>query len=162
MYYGLVKQSHAIDMAKSVCDVFGPGKYGTAADYLIEIAIQETRLGLYLDPTPNGAGRGLTQIDQIAFDDIQRRAKKLNKSSIHHHWGIDLHRVKHDELDYNPLLALIYCRLFWLLIPEPIPATLQGRAEYWKKYYNTSAGKGTTQDYINNVRDFFATQTLHR
>ncbi|MBJ3579628.1 hypothetical protein JGC46_23410, partial [Salmonella enterica subsp. enterica serovar Derby] len=39
-----------------------------------------------------------------------------------------------------------------LAVPESIPATRVERASYWKKYYNTSAGKGTPQDYINKCQ----------
>ena len=36
------------------------------------------------------------------------------------------------------------------LTPDPIPDSLEDQAAYWKKNYNTSAGAGTAQQFINN------------
>ena len=37
-------------------------------------------------------------------------------------------------------------------IPAAIPSNLQSQGWYWKKYYNTVAGKGTVTKFINDVR----------
>jgi len=43
--------------------------------------------------------------------------------------------------------------LKYKLIPELIPNSLDERATYWKKYYNSEAGKGTMKHYLE-MNDF--------
>lgn len=47
-------------------------------------------------------------------------------------------------------LAMLFCRLHYLRCPGPIPATEGQRAAYWKKHYNTTAGKGTPEKYLSD------------
>lgn len=46
----------------------------------------------------------------------------------------------------------LFTRLFYRLIPEAILETIEGRAKYWKKYYNTVLGKGTVEHYLEMNR----------
>ena len=41
-------------------------------------------------------------------------------------------------------------RIHYLRVPEKLPEAndVEGLARYWKKYYNTSAGKGTEKDFM--------------
>jgi hypothetical protein len=34
-----------------------------------------------------------------------------------------------------------------------MPNTLEGRAKYWKQYYNSSQGAGSEEKYIETIRD---------
>ena len=34
-----------------------------------------------------------------------------------------------------------------------IPGDKQGQADYWKRFYNTSAGAGTPEDFLNTNAD---------
>ena len=43
---------------------------------------------------------------------------------------------------------MIFARLKYILIPETIPTTIEGRAKYWKKFYNSVDGKGTLDHYV--------------
>lgn len=63
------------------------------------------------------------------------------------------------ELAYNLKLAVIMCRVFFLRIEEPLPdyANIQALADYWKKYWNTSAGKGTTEEFIEHYYAYIKT-----
>ena len=151
-YYGLVNQAHALDMAQVICDVLGHGANGRAVQLMLETAAQETRLGFYRDPTPYRAGTGLCQIDEIAFHDIVARTNPRSRNLIREAFGIELGRLKYQELEFNPFLSLLFCRLHYLLVPAAIPVTLEDRAHYWKKYYNTVAGKGTPEEYVENAQ----------
>jgi hypothetical protein len=44
--------------------------------------------------------------------------------------------------------ACAMARIKYLRDPAPIPDTLQGQAEYWKRVYNTPAGSGTVEHYL--------------
>jgi hypothetical protein len=43
-------------------------------------------------------------------------------------------------------------RLFYAAIPEKLPdaGDVRGMAEYWKKFYNTRFGSGTTEEFVTN------------
>lgn len=148
--YGITRPEQAVQIAQDVCDVLGHGS-GFAVQLLVETACQETLLGQLRDPTPYGAGTGLCQIDRIAFEDIQRRTRPRYIKLIKEAFGIELALVEYRELEHSPLLAMIFCRLHYLLVPASIPRTLEERAMYWKVYYNTKAGKGEPEEYVRNA-----------
>jgi len=150
-HYGLTSKEHALTIVQSVCEVLGGGIISELM--LIETACAETKLGLYKDPTPNGAGRGLCQCDNIPFYDVIARTRSKHIKAVKNAFGINLYRVKHEQLNNNPLLAFIMCRLHYKLIPETFPLTTIGRARYWKTHYNTSAGKGTVEHFVDSVED---------
>ena len=150
-FYGLARKSHLRETVVEVCNALGHGANACAVDLMLETAAQETHCGQLRDSTPKGAGRGIFQIDPIAFNDICQRARSTDVSMVFNQFGVDIRLVRHDALDHSPLLSAVFCRLFYKLIPEPIPATLLERAAYWKKYYNTHLGDGSVGAYINNA-----------
>lgn len=154
--YGLVALAQVKQYAQAVCDVLGCGDQNAAVYLLCETAAAETRYGVYPDPTPNGAGRGLYQCDEIAFKDIQARAKQSDVSALKTAFDFDLRKVEWNDLNMSPLLATVFARLHYKLRPEAIPQTLAGRADYWKKFYNTAAGKGSAAEYLERVSHYKA------
>ena len=67
--------------------------------------------------------------------------------------------VMHVDLIADPKLCFIFCRLHYLLRPEEIPLSLRGRAEYWKQFYNSMAGKGTVRHYMDNANAYLYSLT---
>lgn len=57
------------------------------------------------------------------------------------------------ELTNNPWYAAAMCGIHFLRFKEPLPEAGEtlSQAEYWKKYYNTSEGKGTISGFLENV-----------
>jgi hypothetical protein len=151
-FYGLANEKQLREFVVVVCGVLGHGASGGAVDLLMETAAQETHCGQFRDPTPRGAGRGVFQMDLIAFNDIRNRARVADINMVIDNFGVDIRIVNHDALDHSPLLAAIFCRLFYKLLPSAIPSTMGERAHYWKRFYNTEVGKGTVSEYINNAR----------
>lgn len=151
MHYGLTHPHHAVDIVNAVCAVLGNGSNGCANLLMLETSQQETHLGEFEDPGDYTAGVGLCQADPIGFQDVQRRTRDHNLEAIKEAFGIDLLEVEHRELAYSPLLAFIVCRLHYKLRPERIPMDIHGRAEYWKKFYNSELGKGTVEEYVENA-----------
>ena len=47
-------------------------------------------------------------------------------------------------------LQAAFCRLHYRRVPSALPKedNLKAQAGYWKNYYNTNAGKGTTKHFI--------------
>lgn len=152
--YGLVSKAQVKHFAQAVCDVLGRGEQNSAVYLLCETAAVETQYGSYADPTPNGAGRGLMQCDEIAFRDVINRASAKDITSIKAAFDIDLKIVEWNDLNYSPLLAMIIARLHYKLRPGAIPQTVKGRAAYWKQYYNTVLGKGTVEHYLKSANQF--------
>lgn len=147
MYYGLIKKSHFEDMVMAVCDCLGHGKNKAAYNLIIETANTETNMGKTKDRSISN-GHGITQIDEICYIDILSRTKSADIEKIKECFDIDIELTTFNDLRYNPLLSAIFTRLKYKFVPEEIPSNKKGRAEYWKMYYNTLAGKGTTEHYL--------------
>ena len=153
MMYGLINQKHLDEMAEEVCECLGGGE--NAINLLLETAGAETNRGQTKDLSI-GAGMGITQIDRLPFLDIKDRLRQKDKEAVYNHFNIDTDLVKWEHLRYNPLLCLIFTRLKYKKVPEAIPTTEEGRAKYWKKYYNSIEGKGTIAHYVLSIKHFFA------
>jgi hypothetical protein len=149
LYYGLTSATQIKEIAREVTRALG----GNDAVYsqIVEIACVETQMGTYPDSHPEKWGVGVCQHDQINIDDLRLHAKQRDVDILMNEWGIDMLAIKLADLAYNPLLSIICCRLSLKRIPDPIPNDLYGRACYWKEYYNTRAGKGTTDKYLESV-----------
>lgn len=147
--YGIEDKEDALTIAERVISVFGGGT--KAVKLLLETACVETHLGTYPDRHPDRLGVGITQFDQIALDDLQQRVRVRHRRLLKSEFGYNLNDIKLADLANDATLAFALTRLKYLLVPEPIPSTRLGRAEYWKKYWNTSAGKGRVVDYLNDI-----------
>ncbi len=151
-YYGLdCYKDNMHTMANRICECLGGSR--DVEEMIIETAIVETHGGEYKDPT-HYAGMGLTKIDQVPFQDIKDRANESDVNKIFKAFSINIKHVDWVELRHNPFLALLFTRLFYKKIPEKIPNSIKARAFYWKKYYNSSLGKGTEEHYINTVTKY--------
>jgi len=146
--YGWTKNIY--DQAKAVIDCLGGGT--KAYNLIIETCATETALGRQYDGTIY-AGMGICQFDKLPFYRIRKKSMKY-KTKILRELGVDIGLVEWEHLRYNSFLSLLFCRLYYLAIKEPIPDTLEGRALYWKKYYNSYLGKGTPKHYKKMVARF--------
>lgn len=144
--YGYVDKDILYRYARVICDVIGHGVNNTAVNLIVETAITETGGGTIEDKT-DGAGMGVTQFDRFPFEDLRERSLRL-RVKIMKNLGVDITKVQWDDLRYNTFLSLLFTRLQYFPFSEEIPKTIEERANYWKKYYNTEAGKGTPQHYL--------------
>jgi hypothetical protein len=46
--------------------------------------------------------------------------------------------------------GVLMARLHYLRVAEPIPESAAGQAAYWKRHFNTVAGAGTVEQYLQN------------
>jgi len=151
LYYGLKSKEQAFALAKEVSDGLGSKNDTESELMLLGTACAETKLGTYPDNTPKTLGVGLCQHDQIGLDDIKQEGEQRHFDIIKKLWGYDILAIKLADLAEDPKLSFICCRLSYKRVPASIPKTTQGKAAYWKQYYNTEAGKGTEQHYIDAV-----------
>lgn len=132
--------------------------YSRAAEQLvIGTALTESSL-MFLQQIGRGPARGLFQMEPATHDDIWQRylSKKLDllndlKSLLIR--DMDLH----DQLRGNLFYAAAMCRIHYMRFKEPLPQANDwaGMAAYWKKYYNTPAGAGTVEGFLQKARPAF-------
>ena len=103
-----------------------------AVALLLGTAAVESDMGTYIRQIK---GRALSpfQIEEYTFDYLNNRYS-LNRGF--------------EELEWDLRLAIVVARLKYYSIPVALPKSLQGLAEYWKKYYNTASGSGTVEDFL--------------
>ena len=118
---------------------------------IFETACVESNCGEYIKQI-NGPACGIFQIEPNTAQDI---IDNYIKYRSRYKDIFDMLYIKTftlpQNLKYNLAFSVFMCRMFYMRIKESIPNTVEKRAEYWKKYYNTEQGKGTTTEYIRNV-----------
>ena len=130
--------------AKVIVDCLGGGN--DALFLILETASVESKLGGVNDRSLH-VGMGICQFDRFPFYDHKRRSMRFRKKIVEE-LGVDIKLIEWEDLRYNSFLSLLFCRLFYLNIQKPIPSSVEDRAGYWKKYYNTFLGKGTIEHYL--------------
>ena len=117
---------------------------------------QESRF-TYIDQIVSGPGPayGLWQMERPTHDDHWRWLSKYpalheKVESLLAEWPTKRHFQLHTNLSY----AAAMCRLHYYRVDEALPAAddIVGLGRYWKKYYNTVAGKGTVDQFCKNYR----------
>ena len=148
LYYGLVSRSHLDDHIEKVVGVLGGGE--PAKRLLKETAASETDYGLAIDKSWN-VGVGIMQFDPIGFEDVKERISPHFKDIVQREFGVIVYRTDLSDLRHSPLLSVIFARLKYKLVPSAIPNSIQGRAHYWKRWYNSYAGAGTIEHYLDSA-----------
>lgn len=139
--------------------LLGMGLYSREAMWLLlGTAAQESGLGRYVRQLGGGPALGIFQMEPGTFEDIVRHVlgrrlelrRRLMKVA-----GVD--GLRSGDLEFNLALAIGMARLHYWRVAEPIPGDLPGWARYWKRYYNTPAGKGTVEEFEGNFRRLLGT-----
>ena len=97
---------------------------------------------------------------KVAFNQVKSKLQKPGQSLYKYIKpfkkatnGIDLSQVKYEDLK-DDLLSIAFGRMYLLQrTATAIPGDKQGQADYWKRFYNTSAGAGTPEDFLNTNAD---------
>jgi hypothetical protein len=131
---------------------------------MIEIAIAESAR----DPGKHtnemsGDIKGVFQISDVAIEQTQkpeilpRTKKKLNGSgALVEPWDDQKNENIFVNLKMQAMAACLYTLyLYYERANKPSLETIEDRAAFWKKYYNTAADKdGTVEHYISAVNKF--------
>ena len=64
-----------------------------------------------------------------------------------------MRQTNKDLLESNIAYALIMCRLKYRRVPKKLPKTVEGMANYWKKYFNSDLGKGDLKEFIERYEN---------
>lgn len=106
-----------------------------------------------------GPARGLWQMEPATALDIFQnylQYKPILYERLCAIWlNLSLEQLIHpstEEMEYHlehyDDFAFVMARSHILRDPQPIPDTVEGQAAYWKRVYNTPAGKGTVEHYL--------------
>lgn len=127
-----------------------------AINLVLGTCAQESKMGTYVKQLEDGPALGIYQMEPNTFYDIidnYLKYKRTLLSKLMRVFNIDCIEDFHaDRLIYDLKFATIFCRIHYLRIAEKLPLSedIHGLAEYWKKYYNTSLGKGKINEFIDN------------
>lgn len=133
------------------------GLYSKAAENLLMgTAAQESRLGEYLVQLGNGPARGIFQMEKATEKDIWENYLKYKHNISATILKVTASPVPHttDEILWNLRYATAMTRIHYLRVKEKLPDhdDVEALARYWKKYYNTSLGRGTEEEFIKNYQ----------
>lgn len=124
-----------------------------AEDLLYGTVCAESLGGQYIKQAPSGPACGIFQMEPATARDIYANYLKYKPELKA---KIDSLRCEGLSLEENLIGNLFFaaamCRIHYLRVAEKIPSDLLGLAGYWKKYYNTSAGKGVPAKFIEEYK----------
>lgn len=137
-----------------------------AVNLLLGTAAVESELGTWLDQATPGPGPayGIYQMERPTLDDVWA---KIGEWPQLRHAAADLAvaaLAMHAQLAGNLYFATAMARLNYWRFPEPLPAAndVAGLAHYWKRRWNTTAGKGTVEGFQFRYRKYVHPQTGDR
>ena len=109
----------------------------------------------YIQQIGRGPARGFFQMEPVTHDDIWERYLSRQPALLNNLKALIMRDMDlHDQLRGNHFYAAAMCRIFYLRFKELLPEAgdWQGMAVYWKKYYNTHLGAGTTEGFLKKAR----------
>ncbi len=118
----------------------------TAVQLLLGTALVESGLGTYLVQHNNGPAKGIYQMEMASHDSLWEHylpyhpelSEKLSDLS------------PPGDLVGNLRYATAMCRIKYYRFPDALPKEddIEGIANYWKTFYNTSIGKGKVSKFV--------------
>lgn len=132
-------------------DLYSP----EAETLLVATACVESQCGVAIKQWPNGPALGIFQIEPDTYYDLLKNFLSYRSELKTKLMSLFCEGMTAEEnLTCNLMFQAAVCRLIYFRKPDKIPSTLEGLAVYWKKYYNTPAGKGTPQKFIEAYRRY--------
>lgn len=128
-----------------------------ATDLLMKTAAKESNFGTYLYQVGSGPAKGVFQIEPNTEKDIWLNFLRFNPvltGKIKTLTGVDGPNVSalEGDLRYQVIMArLVYYRV---AKPLPMPGDIEAQAHYWKQHYNTAAGAGTVEGFIEAAKKY--------
>ncbi len=144
-----ISDSAARNFAKNIIrptlDYLG-SRYGgvSVEQLLLGTALQESGGLKWRKQLGSGPALSYYQIEPATMNDRYRYSSVVRtKVDALRNGQSKLH-----ALQYNDKFATALARLIYYSKPGKIPNDINGQAAYWKKYYNTYGGAGTTSEYL--------------
>ena len=123
---------------------------------LLGTVAQETELAR-LAQSPSGPARGFFQIEPGCFDDLFKNF--LNSRIDLRDRALEFavpHCDLFDQVTWNLRFAAAIARLVYYRAPDYLPdaTDLPGLAAFYKRHWNTAAGKATEAEFIENFNRY--------
>lgn len=131
------------------------GAYSPAALSLVYgTACVESSCGEYIRQEPSGPALGIFQMELDTHQDIYENYLRYNPVLKEKVLKLFCQGMTVEQnLCSNLMYAAAMCRIHYLRFPGEIPQSVEGQAEYWKRFYNTGSGKGTVAGFIKAYRN---------
>jgi hypothetical protein len=113
---------------------------------LLGTACKESDCGRWLKQLGGGPALGIYQMEPATHNDLWENFLMYR--------DVPLKNSGAERMVGDLYYASAMCRFAYRRVPEPIPDTLPGQAQYWKHWYNTYLGAGTEEEYIAAWRRF--------
>ena len=151
-------------LIESTCSILGD-KYSApeAVELVLATGIVESRYE-YIRQMGDGPARSFwqvepaTAVDNLAHYLVHRSSlmKKCAEASLVDlkYWQIYDERVWAEILEKNIAAGIIHCRIKYWRVPKRMPNSIEGQADYWKKYYNTEGGAGDPEHFVESVKKY--------
>ena len=151
-----IKQMRSL--IKRTCSTMGK-KFASddAVELVLVTGIVESRYK-FLRQLKDGPARSYWQVEPATCVDNLVHYLKHRKSLIvrcaeasrvdSKYWQVYDEDIWGDILEKNIAAGIVHCRLKYWRVPKSIPNTTQGKADYWKKYYNTEGGAGNPKHFV--------------
>ena len=133
------------------------GLYSENARELIMGTFAQESNFKYVRQLGGGPALGYGQMEPATFNDIIvnfLRYKEDLMGKIMKAAGVV--NLELDMLVENKKLMICMTRVHYLRETEPLPSykDVWAMGEYWKKHYNTPAGKGTVKEFVENYTKY--------
>ena len=135
----------------------------SAIDLVVSTGIVESRYE-YIRQIGDGPARSFWQVEPATCVDnlshyLKHRPELMQKCATASfvdvkHWQNFDEIVWAEILEKNIAAGIVHCRLKYWRVPKPMPNTLEGKARYWKKYYNSEGGAGNPEHFIELVKKY--------
>jgi hypothetical protein len=124
-----------------------------AVELLMLTSAQETFCGKYFRQV-KGPARGFFQVEPNTEKGLVGALKEKGGTLNLKIEMLMLGSAHFPNMVYSIPYQVAIARYFYFLKPGSIPTTIEGMAEYYKKYYNTYLGKATVAEAIANYRRY--------
>tara|TARA_R100001594_G_scaffold749_2_gene2994 strand:+ start:549 stop:1178 length:630 start_codon:yes stop_codon:yes gene_type:complete len=162
-------QMDTVSAMDDINRLYSDAGYSDVGQFMKNMAATESNLG---GDKLGDYSFGATQIDPIKYKDIVERAtgpEGLKRVGIANKYlsekldrpDFDILNLNLQEEAHNPYISAALTRMGLLNIPEAIPGDLEGQAKYWKEHWNTEAGKGTPEHFMDQSRHYFPSNTVN-
>jgi hypothetical protein len=159
-------QVNTLKAIDEVNKLYSDAGYEDVAQFMKNVAATESNIG---EDELGEHSFSPFQIDPIKYEDIVQRATKNPGSAANKRADLanQYLREKLDRPDFNilnldlqkeghnPLIGATLTRMGLANVEAEIPESLRGQADYWKKYWNTQAGKGTPEHFMQQSQYHF-------
>ena len=148
-------------LVKETCSKMGR-KFASdnAVKLILATGIVESRYE-YLRQLGDGPARSFWQVEPSSAVDnlvhyLKHRPKLMKKCAEAtlvdlKHWQTYDEGLWEEILEKNIAAGIVHARLKYWRVPRRMPSTIEGQANYWKKYYNSELGKGDPEHFIEVV-----------